>query len=83
MEVLQQARNSDFRPKLVGQQLRVVTSVNLRSRCPVLIDGAAYYGKIVTALNPGDRIVPKSVSALEYLDDVFYWATIERIMKAN
>jgi hypothetical protein len=83
LDVLRRAINADNRPKLVGDFLRVVTGVNLRSRCPVLIEGAAYYGKIVAALNPSDTVVPRIIYALGYLDDVFYWTTVDKVAKAQ
>lgn len=83
LDVLRRAINADTRPKLVGDLLRAVTGVYLRSRCPVVIEGAAYYGKIVTALNPSDTVVPRIIYALSYLDDVFYWTTVDKVAKAQ
>jgi hypothetical protein len=83
IELLRRVNNSETRQQLVGEPLRVVTSVNLRSRCPIVIEGAAYYGRIVTVLNPSDSVVPRSIFALNYLDDIFYWTTIDRARKAE
>jgi hypothetical protein len=80
-EILADVINPERRSQLMRRELPVMTPVNLRSRCPVLIDGAAFYGKIITRLERGDRVVPKEILALEYLDDVFYWTVAAVVRK--
>jgi hypothetical protein len=67
-------RNSETRRRLVGQSLQASANVNLRSKCPTVKDGIAYYGAVTAHLSPRDTVVPSEVQALDYLDDVFYWA---------
>jgi hypothetical protein len=48
--------------------------VNLRSKCPSIVNGIAYYGAVTARLSPRDMVIPSEILALNYLDDVFYWA---------
>jgi hypothetical protein len=72
-------RNNEARDRLVGQRLQVRTEVNLRSRCPTVMDGIAYYGAVTAHLEPLDTVIPTKIAALNYLDDVFYWAEASAI----
>ena len=62
------------RNSLVGKALAAETAVNLRSDCPTVVDGSAYYAAPRAQLTPGDEITPREILALNYLDDVFFWA---------
>lgn len=74
LSVLKILLGSEGRVALVGKSLEVQTGVNLRSDCPTVIQGSAYYAPAKTQLIPTDTVTPKEILALNYLDDVFYWA---------
>jgi hypothetical protein len=72
--VLQSLLNSSTRDSLVGRALAAETTVTLRSDCPTIVEGSAYYAAPRAQLTPGDEITPREILALNYLDDVFFWA---------
>lgn len=67
-------RNSETRARLVRRRLAVRAQVNLRSKCPTVVNGLAYYGAVTAYLAPRDTVIPSEILALNYSDDVFYWA---------
>jgi hypothetical protein len=71
--LLDTLRSIDGRAGLKGRELRVEVPVNIRSDCPTVVNGSAYYAPTITQLNPGDTFFPSEIQALNYLDDVFYW----------
>jgi len=80
-DVLRAANKPETRESLIGKELAVVTPVNIRSRCPTVIDGSAYYGKVITRMEKNDKIRPQEIFALNYLDDIFYWTTVASAQK--
>jgi hypothetical protein len=80
-DVLRTVNKPDTRETLIGKALSVVTPMNIRSRCPMVIDGSAYYGKVITCMEKNDTIRPRQIFALNYLDDVFYWTTVASAQK--
>ena len=62
------------RNSLIGKGLATEVAVNLRSDCPVVQAGSAYYAAAKAQLRPGDKFTPAEILALNYLDDVFFWA---------
>ena len=72
-------RDKQTRDGLVGEHLQVRTELNLRSRCPTVVDDIVYYGAVTAHLQPLDTVIPTKISALNYLDDVFYWAEASAI----
>jgi hypothetical protein len=73
-DILQTLRNPDGRQTLLGKALAALVPVNLRADCPRVVEGSAYYAAIRAQMVPGDEITPNEILALNYLDDVFYWA---------
>jgi hypothetical protein len=54
--------------------------VSIRSACPLVqSDGTAFYGSVVGTLRPGERAKIKSIDALSYLNDTYYWATVDKM----
>jgi hypothetical protein len=52
----------------------------VRSGCPLVQpDGVAFYESVIGSLRPGKRALIKSVNSLEYLNDTFYWAVVDKI----
>ncbi len=41
-------------PSLVEKPVKIVSHIDLRSRCPIVIDGTAYYGRVIYQLVPGE-----------------------------
>jgi hypothetical protein len=72
--VLNTLQTNTGRRALNGVKLSIQSPVSLRSECPTIIDGSAYYAAVVAQLVPGDTFTPIDTLALRYLDDVFYWA---------
>lgn len=72
--VLNQLSNEAQRKALIGKELTVRTPVNLRTDCPTVTDGSAYYAPPRARLNAGYGVVAREILALRYLDDTFYWA---------
>ncbi len=80
--VLRAIRDNHKTDEVVGPKLNITREaggINIRSRCPELRNDKAYYGSIVTVLNPNAKIELVSVKPLKYLDDIFYWGTIKQI----
>jgi hypothetical protein len=46
----------------------------VEERLQVRREGSAYYAAPRAQLTPGDEITPREILALNYLDDVFFWA---------
>lgn len=82
-EALREAIAVDQRSALLQHPLTVETKLQVRSRCPSLIEGSAYYGRIEAELLPGDNIVLKEIYELNYADDTFYWASIDHASKGQ
>jgi Trypsin-like peptidase domain len=90
--LLQQVRNaaianpmlaSLFLNELSEVPLRIAAqtgAINIRSRCPEVRNGKAFYGSVVAQLTPRSQIKVGSVQPLRYLDDTFYWATVTQII---
>jgi hypothetical protein len=76
LATLQTLLDADKRGSLVGTTLSPEIGVNLRSDCPVVESGSAYYSPARVQLKPGDRVTPAEILALNYLDDVFFWARV-------
>jgi hypothetical protein len=74
LSILQTLLNSGTRESIVGKSLAAETAVNLRSDCPTIVDGSAYYAAPRAQMTPGDEFTPREILALRYLDDVFFWA---------
>jgi hypothetical protein len=55
-------------------------AINLRSRCPDIRDGKAFYGSPVTQLTAQSQIRIGSIQPMRYLNDTFYWATVTQII---
>src|SRR5207249_3139356 len=55
---------------------REAGAVNIRSRCPDVQDGKAYYGSIVSLLDSAWSIKLRNVLPLRYHDDNFFWGVI-------
>jgi hypothetical protein len=55
-------------------------AINIRSRCPEIRGGKAFYGSIVAQLTAQSQIRIGSIQPLRYLDDTFYWATVAQII---
>jgi hypothetical protein len=55
-------------------------AINIRSRCPEIREGKAFYGSEVTRLTPQAQIGIGNIQPLHYLDDTFYWATVTKII---
>jgi hypothetical protein len=66
--------NNEKRRELIGKALPADVAVNLRTDCPTISDGSAYYAAAKAQLSPGDDVTPSEILALSYLDDVFFWA---------
>jgi Trypsin-like peptidase domain len=65
--------------ELFQEPLRIAPqaeAINVRSRCPEIEDGKAYYGSVVSQLTTRSQIKVGSILPLHYLDDVFYWARV-------
>lgn len=66
----------------IGRSLSVTPeagAINIRSRCPDIQEGKAYYGSIVSVLDRTAAINLRQVLPLRYLDDDFFWGTISEI----
>jgi hypothetical protein len=74
LAVLQTLMNNEKRRELIGKALPADVAVNLRTDCPTISDGSAYYAAAKAQLSPGDDVTPSEILALSYLDDVFFWA---------
>jgi Trypsin-like peptidase domain len=58
-------------------------AINVRSRCPEIRGGKAFYGSVVAQLDPQSQIRIGSVQPMRYLDDTFYWATVTQIVPSQ
>jgi hypothetical protein len=76
-------RAPEKRPSLIEKPLRVVSRSELRSRCPVIIDDIAYYGRVIAQLFPGDSLVINSINEMNYAEDTFYWAGVDHVIPAG
>lgn len=61
----------------------VRTKTSARSNCPIIIEGSAYYGRVLAELLPGDEIYFRDVIVMNYDNDLFYWATIDHAVKSR
>jgi len=73
LPVIDSIRNNQ-KSSLVGRRLAVRSPVDLRSKCPTVMDDVAYYGSVTARLDPGDTVIPQRILSLNYADDVYYWA---------
>lgn len=76
LSTLQILLDADKRASLIGTTLSPDIGVNLRSDCPVVESGSAYYSPARVQLKPGDRVTLSEILPLNYLDDVFFWARV-------
>ncbi|QAU43656.1 hypothetical protein XH83_36660 (plasmid) [Bradyrhizobium sp. CCBAU 53351] len=76
LSTLQILLDADKRGFLMGTRLSPDIAVNLRSDCPVVESGSAYYSPARVQLKPGDRVTLSEILPLNYLDDVFFWARV-------
>jgi PQQ-dependent dehydrogenase (methanol/ethanol family) len=65
---------------LVEKPVKIVSHIDLRSRCPIVIDGTAYYGRVIYQLVPGDSVVIRSIKEMHYAEDIFYWADVDNVI---
>jgi hypothetical protein len=66
----------------LGRSLNITPeagAINVRSRCPDVQEGKAYYGSVVSVLNPTATISLRQILPLRYLDDDFFWGIISEI----
>ncbi|WP_315825590.1 MULTISPECIES: serine protease [unclassified Bradyrhizobium] len=71
---------------IFDQPLRIAPqaeAINVRSRCPEIEDGKAYYGSVVSQLTPKTKIKVGAIQAMRYLDDVFYWARVTDVTSSE
>jgi hypothetical protein len=71
---------------LFDKPLRIATqaeAINVRSRCPEIEDGKAYYGSVVSQLTAKNQIKVGAIQAMRYLGDVFYWARVTEVISSE
>jgi PQQ-dependent dehydrogenase (methanol/ethanol family) len=81
-EIFSALQNSAGRSSVARRPVKLISRVDLRSRCPLVIDGVAYYGRVITELLPGDSILIKEVRDISYAEDTYYWADVDRVLPA-
>ena len=72
--VLETLSSDKDRESLRGRRLSVQSPVILRSECPTVDRGSAYYAPANFRLSRPATFLPSKIFALTYADDVFYWA---------
>lgn len=68
---------------LTDQPLRIAPqtgAVNIRSRCPEVRNGRAFYGSPVAEVTSRTQILIGAIRPLHYLNDTFFWGTIAQII---
>jgi hypothetical protein len=82
--ILSQLRTEQGRNDLRGKRLQVISSgLHVRSKCPDVVDGRAYYGSTVSALTQNDHVVFREIREYRYQQDVFYWGLVDRVEKSH
>jgi hypothetical protein len=79
-DVLRRISSRAVNDNFAGTTVSASTNVAIRSGCPLVQpDGVAFYESVIGSLRPGKRALIKSVNSLEYLNDTFYWAVVDKI----
>jgi hypothetical protein len=79
-ELLRKVVSKAGREAMPNTKLSPSSDVSLRSACPLVQpDKTALYGSVVGTLRPGEHVNVKSVSALRYANDTFYWAVVDKL----